>query len=54
MEDHKTPTKKAADPRKMTVNLFVHHKYSALYGGMYYCQKLGRGIRKDRIPKPNP
>lgn len=31
MEDHETPTKKAADPRKMTVNLFVHHKYSALY-----------------------
>ena len=31
MEDHKTPAKKAADPRKMTVNLFVHHKYSALY-----------------------
>ena len=21
---------------------------------MYYCQKLGRGIRKDSIPKPNP
>lgn len=33
----------------MTVNLFVHHNYTALY-----CQKLQRGIRKDSIPKPNP